>query len=115
VCSACGETNAPEAWLCECGQDLRAQGATLGPGQGAERPRPARTARRLLGPPVGFALAFGGCGVYQALSSDAGFFGRDFDLKVYGIGGAALGVLVGLVVSAVRLVKLWRHAGGSPS
>lgn len=114
VCSACGNANAPEAWLCGCGQDLREQSATLGPGQGSERSRPARTVRRLLGPPVGFALAFGGCGVYRALSSEAGFFGRDFDLKVYGICGAALGVLVGLVVSAVRLIQMRRRAGGSP-
>ena len=70
--------------------------------------------RRLLGPPIGFALAFGGCGAYQALSSEAGLLGRDFDLKVYGICGAALGVVVGLVVSAARLVKLWRRAGRSP-
>jgi hypothetical protein len=101
VCAACGAEHGPEAWLCDCGHDLRDSG---GVGERFAQARSAQPLRRLLGPPLGLGALGGGLGFLAGAAGPGGFFGRNFDELVYAVLGAGVGSALGLVVSIVLFV-----------
>jgi hypothetical protein len=105
-CRRCGAALHADAWLCECGADLREPDATVWE---RELERPKRSASRTL--PI--LLAIPTCIVAGALigaasgySGSPGWFGSDFDAVVYAQLGAVCGALAGVVVVVVLVVSL---------